>query len=57
MAGPRPGSVALERFASERFLGFERHIGPQMFDDLRDERIIQQDRTEYRSLAFFAARQ
>ena len=28
----RPGSVALERFASERFLGFERHIGPQMFD-------------------------
>jgi len=28
----RPGSVALDRFASERFLGFERHIGPQMFD-------------------------
>ncbi len=28
----RPGNVALENFAGERFLGFERHIGPQMFD-------------------------
>lgn len=27
-----PGNVALEKFSSERFLGFERHIGPQMFD-------------------------
>jgi DNA-binding transcriptional LysR family regulator len=28
----RPGSVALEKFAGERFLGFERYFGPQMFD-------------------------
>ena len=28
----RPGSVALEEFAGERFLGFARHFGPQMFD-------------------------
>ncbi|MGJ7556057.1 LysR family transcriptional regulator [Variovorax sp. RB3P1] len=26
------GPVALEKFSNERFLGFERHIGPQMFD-------------------------
>ncbi len=32
LAGPGSGSVALEDFAGERFLGFERHFGPQMFD-------------------------
>ena len=28
----RPGLVTLEKFANERFLGFARHFGPQMFD-------------------------
>ncbi|BEP39408.1 LysR family transcriptional regulator (plasmid) [Variovorax sp. V59] len=28
----RPGSIALEKFSGERFLGFERHFGPQVFD-------------------------
>jgi DNA-binding transcriptional LysR family regulator len=32
LAGPDTGSIALERLATERFLGFERHFGPQMFD-------------------------
>lgn len=28
----RPGSIALEKFSGERFLSFERHFGPQVFD-------------------------